>query len=100
MIIAMMGTTYDNVRENADRNALIMQTRILSDFIIFAPSSSKFQEMRYLYLAERVQEEVQSSFDIISTMKSINVSIKEGFENSRDLVEEVKLQQVQIIDQL
>jgi hypothetical protein len=34
----MMGTTYENVRENADRNALIMQTRILSDFILLAPS--------------------------------------------------------------
>ena len=88
----MMGTTYDNVRENADRNALIMQTKILSDFIIFAPSSSKFQEMRYLYLAERVQEEVQSSFDIIQTMKNINSSIKEGFDSSKELFDEIKLQ--------
>jgi hypothetical protein len=54
MIIAMMGTTYDNVRENADRNALIMQTKILADFILLAPSQNKFKDMRYLYIAERV----------------------------------------------
>jgi len=65
MIIAIMGTTYDNVRENADRNALIMQTRILSDYILFAPTAHKFSEQRYLYLATRVKEETQSSFDII-----------------------------------
>ena len=57
MIIAMMGTTYENVRENADRNALIMQTRILSDFILLAPSQNRFKDMRYLYIAERVKEE-------------------------------------------
>ena len=54
MIIAMMSTTYDNVREKADRNALIMQTKILSDLILFAPRKSKFKDLRYLYLAERV----------------------------------------------
>jgi hypothetical protein len=54
MIIAMMGTTYDNVRENADRNALIVQTRILADFVSLAPSQNKFKDMRYLYIAERV----------------------------------------------
>jgi hypothetical protein len=42
MIIAMMGTTYDNVRENADRNALIMQTKILADYILLAPTKNKF----------------------------------------------------------
>lgn len=54
MIIAMMGTTYDNVRENADRNALIVQTRILADFVSLAPRQNKFKDMRYLYIAERV----------------------------------------------
>ncbi len=100
MIIAMMGTTYDNVRENADRNALIMQTRILADFILLAPRQNKFKDMRYLYIAERVQQETRSKFDTVQSMRNVSNIITQGFENSNELIEEVKLQQAQLIDSL
>lgn len=79
MLINVMATTYDRVREFSERNTLKMKTKIQADnlFLLRNPQLGK---RRYLYLAEPILPETDESFDVISVVKSISAQVKQGFE--------------------
>ena len=71
MLINVMATTYDRVREFTERNTLKMKTKIQADNL-FLLKNPQLGKRRYLYLAEPILPETDASFDVISVVKSIS----------------------------
>ena len=54
MLITVMGTTYETVMANKDRNNLISHTKILSKYVYYCQlDCSRLSKGRYLYIAFR-----------------------------------------------
>ncbi len=68
MLIATMGTTYENVRETEERNCIKMTTEVYGDyaFILMYIRKMNLLNDRFLYLAEKVNEEVDEKVDVVS----------------------------------
>lgn len=71
MLITVMGTTYETVMANKDRNNLISHTKILSKYVYYCRLDySRLNKGRYLYIAFR-SEPVQNSIFIKRTANLI-----------------------------
>ena len=58
MLIAIMGTTYEDVTSQKQKHTLIMRTKILATYAHFIKlDGNKLKEHRYLYIAVRVRNE-------------------------------------------
>jgi hypothetical protein len=54
MLIAIMGTTYENVTAQKEKHTLIMRTKILATYAHFTKlDGNKLKEHRFLYIAVR-----------------------------------------------
>ena len=63
MLIAVMGTSYEQVMENKDRVNLMSRTSMLSVFVFVCNiDSSKLSEHRYLYIAFRNENKQEDVF--------------------------------------
>lgn len=73
MLIATMGTTYENVRETEERNLIKMTTEVYGDyaFILMRIRKINLLNDRFLYLAEKVNEEADEKVDIVSEVRKI-----------------------------
>ena len=68
-----MGTTYENVRETEERNLIKMTTEVYGDyaFILMGIRKINLLNDRFLYLAEKVNEEADEKVDIVSEVRKI-----------------------------
>lgn len=73
MLIANMGTTYERVRENEDRNVLRMRTKIFSEYahILIFVKRIRVASERFLFVAHRSGHAKEQQPDLAQVVTSV-----------------------------
>lgn len=84
MLIAIMSDTYSKVMDNQERFGLFQRTKSWFIYLGWFNFSDKFNNMKYLYIIEPIQQNDDKAGAVISQLRKQNIELWDRLSNERE----------------